>query len=200
MYNCYTQCIILHTVYNFTFIDNFELLGVTLRCFVAKQLLLRIYALSSVKFPGLKLRLCKKNDKYQVWFPWKNDMKVEIKMEFWILLNIRFFNRSMSTMSKHPFGVWRCVGGVCCGELPCADLSLDIHRSPWSFAFWVFLSFWVVQVFPIFFPEIFVVLVFFRLFRADLSLDIHRFPGPCTIRMNISSLLHSRSIDLRSKI
>ena len=60
MYNCYTQCIILHTVYNFTFSDNFELLGVTLRCFVARQLLSRIYALSSVKFFGLKLRLCKK--------------------------------------------------------------------------------------------------------------------------------------------
>ena len=66
MYNYYTQCIILHTVYNFTFSDNFELLGVTLRCFVARQLLSRIYALLSVKFPGLKLRLCKKvtNMKY----------------------------------------------------------------------------------------------------------------------------------------
>ena len=38
-----------------------------LRCFVARQLLLQIYALSSVKFPNLKLRLCKINDKYQVW-------------------------------------------------------------------------------------------------------------------------------------
>ena len=66
MYNYYTQCIILHTVYNFTFSDHFELLGVTLRCFVARQLLSRIYALLSVKFPGLKLRLCKKNDNYQV--------------------------------------------------------------------------------------------------------------------------------------
>ena len=56
----YTPCITLHTVYNFTFNDNFELLGVTLRCFVARQLLSRIYALLSVKFPGLKLRLCKK--------------------------------------------------------------------------------------------------------------------------------------------
>ena len=71
MYNYYTQCIILHTVYNFTFSDNFELLGVTLRCFVARQLLSRIYALLSVKFPGLKLRLCKKNDKYQVCLPIK---------------------------------------------------------------------------------------------------------------------------------
>ena len=52
---------------NFTFNDNFELLGVTLRCFVARQLLSRIYAILSVKFPGLKLRLCKKDDKYQVW-------------------------------------------------------------------------------------------------------------------------------------
>ena len=28
--------------------------------------MLQIYALSSVKFPHLKLRLCKKNDKYEV--------------------------------------------------------------------------------------------------------------------------------------
>ena len=48
-------------------ICEFELPDVSLRCFVVKQLLLRIYALSSVKFPGLKLRLCKKNDKYEVW-------------------------------------------------------------------------------------------------------------------------------------
>ena len=27
----------------------------------------RIYALSSVKLPGYKLRLCKKRDKYEVW-------------------------------------------------------------------------------------------------------------------------------------
>ena len=27
----------------------------------------RIYALSSVKFPGLKLRLCNKKDKYELW-------------------------------------------------------------------------------------------------------------------------------------
>ena len=60
MYNYYTQCIILHTVYNFTFSDNFELLGVY-------AVLSRIYALLSLNFPGIKLRLCKKNDKYQVW-------------------------------------------------------------------------------------------------------------------------------------
>ena len=46
---------------------EFELPDVSLRCFVARQLLLRIYALSSVKFSGLKLRLCKKCDKYEVW-------------------------------------------------------------------------------------------------------------------------------------
>merc|ERR1711934_1281201 len=63
----FTQCMILHTVYTFTLNDNFELLGVTLRCFVARQLLSRIYALLSVKFPGLKMRLCKKDYKYQVW-------------------------------------------------------------------------------------------------------------------------------------
>ena len=36
------------------------------RCFVARQLLSQIYVLSSVKFPDLKLRLCKENDKYEV--------------------------------------------------------------------------------------------------------------------------------------
>ena len=46
---------------------EFELPDVSLRCFVATQLLLRIYALSSVKFSGLKLWLCKKCDKYEVW-------------------------------------------------------------------------------------------------------------------------------------
>ena len=40
-------------MYNFTF-------SFTLRCFVARHLLSLIYALSSVKFLGLKLRLCKK--------------------------------------------------------------------------------------------------------------------------------------------
>ena len=45
---------------------EFELPDVSLRCFVATQLLLRIYALSSVKFSGLKLWLCKKCDKYEV--------------------------------------------------------------------------------------------------------------------------------------
>ena len=46
---------------------EFELPDVSLRCFVATQLLLRIYALSSVKFSGLKLWLCKICDKYEVW-------------------------------------------------------------------------------------------------------------------------------------
>ena len=47
-------------------ICEFEFPDVSLRCLVARQLLSRIYALSSVKFPGLKLRLCKKNDKNEV--------------------------------------------------------------------------------------------------------------------------------------
>ena len=46
---------------------EFELPDVSLRCFVARQLLLQIYALSSVKFSELKLWLCKKCDKYEVW-------------------------------------------------------------------------------------------------------------------------------------
>ena len=37
-----------------------------IRCFVVRQLLLCIYALSSVKFPGRKMWLCKKSDKYEV--------------------------------------------------------------------------------------------------------------------------------------
>ena len=51
---------------------EFELPDVSLRCFVARQLLLRIYALSSVKFSGLKLWLCKKvtNMKYGGGAPW----------------------------------------------------------------------------------------------------------------------------------
>ena len=56
---------------------EFELPDVSLRCFVARQLLLRIYALSSVKFSGLKLWLCKKCDKYEVWPMYiKNDRGV----------------------------------------------------------------------------------------------------------------------------
>ena len=39
---------------------------VSLRSFVVKQLLSRIYALPSVKFSGLKLWLCKNSDKYEV--------------------------------------------------------------------------------------------------------------------------------------
>ena len=60
MYNYYTQCIILHTVYNLTFSDNFELLGVTLRCFVTRQLLSRIYALLSVNFQASNCGCVKK--------------------------------------------------------------------------------------------------------------------------------------------
>ena len=42
-----------------------EVPDLSLRCFVARLLLSLIYALSSVKFPGLKLWLCKKFDKYE---------------------------------------------------------------------------------------------------------------------------------------
>ena len=45
---------------------EFELPDASLRCFVVRQLLSRIYALSSVKFSGLKLWLCKKSDNYEV--------------------------------------------------------------------------------------------------------------------------------------
>ena len=52
-------CKILHTVYNLKHSVKFYNYF-TLRCFVARRLLSRIYALSSVKFPDLKLRLCEK--------------------------------------------------------------------------------------------------------------------------------------------
>ena len=47
-------------------ICEFKLPDASLRCFVVRQLLSCIYALSSVKFSGLKLWLCKKSDKYEV--------------------------------------------------------------------------------------------------------------------------------------
>ena len=49
---------------------EFELPDASLRCFVVRQLLSRIYALSSVKFSGLKLWLCRKSDKYEVCELW----------------------------------------------------------------------------------------------------------------------------------
>ena len=64
----FAQCKILHTVYNVhtEHIYDFELPDVSLRCFVVRQLLSHIYALSSVKFSDLKLWLCKISDKYEV--------------------------------------------------------------------------------------------------------------------------------------
>ena len=59
-----------HSVY-ISHINNYVIFSsqmlVSLRSFVVKQLLSRIYALPSVKFSGLKLWLCKKSDKYEVW-------------------------------------------------------------------------------------------------------------------------------------
>ena len=63
------MCNLAHnSTYISWFLQNswFEFLDGSLRCFVARQLLLQIYALSSVKFPHLKLWLCKRNDKYEV--------------------------------------------------------------------------------------------------------------------------------------
>ena len=40
--------------------------AINLRCFVARPFLSEIYALLSVKFSGLKMCGCKKNDKFQV--------------------------------------------------------------------------------------------------------------------------------------
>ena len=60
------MCILTSTCISY-FSHNswFEFSDGSLRCFVARQLLLQIYAHSSVKFPQLKWRLCKKNDKYE---------------------------------------------------------------------------------------------------------------------------------------
>ena len=68
-------------MYNFT-------LSFTLLCFVARHLLSRIYALSSVKFLGPKLRLCKKKDKYEVWDLPAGDWRRSQKVESWKIKNI----------------------------------------------------------------------------------------------------------------
>ena len=57
----FTQSVWSYTVFNFT------RCGGNLRYFVARQYLKQIYALLSVKFSGLEICECKKNDKYQVW-------------------------------------------------------------------------------------------------------------------------------------
>ena len=63
---------------------EFELPDVSLRCFVATQLLLRIYALSSVKFSELKLRLCKKCDKYEVCLASESNTNIHQYMNIFI--------------------------------------------------------------------------------------------------------------------
>ena len=65
---------------------EFELPDVSLRCFVAMQLLLQIYALSCVKFPGLELRLCIKDDKYQVCMDADNELWVVWVRDIWYLI------------------------------------------------------------------------------------------------------------------
>ena len=62
-----TQCVVLHTDCSFTHtVCNFTQ-NIDSGCFVARQFLSQIYALLSVKFSGLKMCWCKKNDKSQVW-------------------------------------------------------------------------------------------------------------------------------------
>ena len=62
-----TACVILQRWNNLTqFYSRFEFSNGSLICLDAWQLLSPIHALSSVKFPGLKLWLCKKDDKYEV--------------------------------------------------------------------------------------------------------------------------------------
>ena len=73
---CYTLGVILHTGFNFTqqwLVYTHSVISHTGWNFaqicsrsLVYAVLSRIYALSSVKFPHLKLRLCKKDDKYEV--------------------------------------------------------------------------------------------------------------------------------------
>ena len=62
MCNLHTVCN-LHTMCDFTLC---AICAINLRCFVARPFLSEIYALLSVKFSGLKMCGCKKNDKFQV--------------------------------------------------------------------------------------------------------------------------------------
>ena len=50
----------------FTLFCREAICAINLRCFVARPFLSEIYALLSVKFSGLKMCGCKKNDKYEV--------------------------------------------------------------------------------------------------------------------------------------
>ena len=67
----FTQCVIWltiqHTSHNFHTTHGFEFSDGSLCCSVARQLLLQIYALSSVKFPHLKLQFCKKMTNMRYW-------------------------------------------------------------------------------------------------------------------------------------
>ena len=58
----------------------------------------RIYALSSVKFPGLKLWLCKKDDKYQVW-----EELIEADM------HVAEDERTMNVLSDVANSIFACV-------------------------------------------------------------------------------------------
>ena len=74
-YNFTHSAVYIYIYFTQNLICEFELPDVSLRCFVVRQLLTCIYALSSVKFSVLKLWLCKKSDKYEVWNDDKNDNK-----------------------------------------------------------------------------------------------------------------------------
>ena len=68
----YTRCVILHSVckHSVKYLIPY-VCGGDLRCFVAGQICRKFTHFPSVKFPGLKMCACKKNDKYQVCLgPW----------------------------------------------------------------------------------------------------------------------------------
>ena len=59
------SCYFTHSVWFYTQWVFFHPVLIS-HCFVASKFLSRIYALLRVKFPGLKMCWCKKNDKYEV--------------------------------------------------------------------------------------------------------------------------------------
>ena len=69
-----------------------KLPGVTLRFFVVRELLSRIYALSSVKFPSLKLWLCKKRTNMN--YEEERERILDDDVSMWLSLNIEQFDNT----------------------------------------------------------------------------------------------------------
>ena len=94
---------------------EFELPDVSLRCFVVRQLLSRIYALSSVKFSGLKLWLCKKSDKYEVcvWQTIIGHIYTYIDFNtFWCTRNLSSLRNNSINDQISTLGATSCSLGV----------------------------------------------------------------------------------------